>query len=79
MAFFASRANSHENTEFSPCETVHGKHLRTPSTIVYDNWLAPENSDPRVVEYMLSLVIRNNVKCWQQVVWLRIQLKKFFG
>ena len=57
-ALFALRTIRHESTGFSPSELVHGKNLRMPQTIVYENWLEEERSDPAVVEYVLDLVNR---------------------
>ncbi|MCP8719654.1 MAG: reverse transcriptase domain-containing protein, partial [Asgard group archaeon] len=66
-ALFALRTVSHESTGFSPSELVHGKNLRTPQTIVYENWLDEESSDPTVVEYVLDLVNRLK-KCQELAV-----------
>ncbi|XP_035209168.1 uncharacterized protein LOC118183680 [Stegodyphus dumicola] len=66
-ALFALRTVSHESTGFSPCELVHGKKLRMPQTIVYENWLEEESSDPTVVEYVLDLINRLK-KCQELAV-----------
>ncbi|XP_035220599.1 uncharacterized protein LOC118193600 [Stegodyphus dumicola] len=66
-ALFALRTVSHESTGFSPCELVHGKNLRMPQTIVYENWLEEESSDPTVVEYVLDLINRLK-KCQELAV-----------
>ncbi|GBN13184.1 hypothetical protein AVEN_30221-1 [Araneus ventricosus] len=41
-ALFALRTVTHESTGFSPAELVHGRNLRTPVTLLYENWLQPE-------------------------------------
>ncbi|XP_054719150.1 uncharacterized protein LOC129228494 [Uloborus diversus] len=58
LALFALRSVNHESTGFSPAELVHGKNLRTPQTLLYENWMVPEESDPNVVEYILNLTNR---------------------
>ena len=55
MALFALRTVTHESTGFSPAELIHGKNLRMPHSIIYDNWLGEEEVNQNVVEYILDL------------------------
>ena len=55
MALFALRAIRHERTNFSPAELIHGKNLRLPQTLVYENWMKEEEVSQNVVDYILEL------------------------
>ncbi|GFW10410.1 retrovirus-related Pol polyprotein from transposon 412 [Trichonephila clavipes] len=39
LALFSLRTVAHESTGFSPTELVMGKNLRTPQTLVYEEWM----------------------------------------
>ncbi|GFW15583.1 retrovirus-related Pol polyprotein from transposon 412 [Trichonephila clavipes] len=38
-ALLALRTITHESTGFTPAELVHGENLRTPITLLYENWM----------------------------------------
>ncbi|GFT81836.1 uncharacterized protein TNCV_4336761 [Trichonephila clavipes] len=42
LALFSLRTVAHESTGFSPTELVMGKNLRTPQTLVYEEWMEEE-------------------------------------
>ncbi|GBM30441.1 Retrovirus-related Pol polyprotein from transposon 412 [Araneus ventricosus] len=54
-ALFALRSVTHESTGFSPAELVHGRNLRTPVTLLYENWLQPEEEQTPVTESLYSI------------------------
>lgn len=64
-ALFALRTVTQESTGFSPAELVHGKNLRTPLTLIYENWIEAENTDPSIVEYIFE--ITNRLKKWHEI------------
>ncbi|GFV84213.1 retrovirus-related Pol polyprotein from transposon 17.6 [Trichonephila clavipes] len=77
LALFSLRTVAHESTGFSPTELVMGKNLRTPQTLVYEEWKEEEDTSQLVVEYILQL---NNrlIRC-QDIVITRMkecQLKR---
>lgn len=55
MVLCALRTVTHESTEFSPSELVHGKNLRMRHTLIYENWLSQDSADQNVVDYILNL------------------------
>lgn len=55
---FALRTVTHESTGFTPAELVHGRNLRTPITLLYENWVQPEDEENSVVEYIIKLLNR---------------------
>ncbi|GFV80057.1 retrovirus-related Pol polyprotein from transposon 412 [Trichonephila clavipes] len=55
LALFSLRTVAHESTGFSPTELVMGKNLRTPQTLVYEEWMEEGNTSQSVVEYILQL------------------------
>ncbi|GBN13438.1 hypothetical protein AVEN_250587-1, partial [Araneus ventricosus] len=57
-ALFALRTVTHESTGFSPAELVHGRNLRTPVILLYENWLQPEEEQTPVAEYVFTLLNR---------------------
>ncbi|GBO44823.1 hypothetical protein AVEN_120521-1 [Araneus ventricosus] len=57
-ALFALRTIRHESTGFTPSELVYGRNLRTPATLLYEQWIHPEDEGNNVVEYVFQLIIR---------------------
>ncbi|GFY10276.1 retrovirus-related Pol polyprotein from transposon 412 [Trichonephila clavipes] len=57
-ALFALRTITHESTGFTPAELVHGKNLRTPLTLLYENWMGTTEEMTPVVEYVFPLINR---------------------
>ncbi|GFW92936.1 retrovirus-related Pol polyprotein from transposon 17.6 [Trichonephila clavipes] len=77
LALFSLRTVAHESTGFSPTELVMGKNLRTPQTLVYDEWMEEGNTIQSVVEYILQL--NNRLKRCQDIAITRMkecQLKR---
>ncbi|GFU72764.1 retrovirus-related Pol polyprotein from transposon 297 [Trichonephila clavipes] len=65
-ALFALRTITHESTGFTPAELVHGKNLRTPITLLYENWIGTTEEVTPVVEYVFQLI--NRLKSCQELV-----------
>ncbi|GFT58085.1 retrovirus-related Pol polyprotein from transposon 412 [Trichonephila clavipes] len=65
LALFSLRTVAHESTGFSPTELVMGKNLRTPQTLVYEEWMEEGNTSQSVVEYILQL--NNRLKRCQDI------------
>ncbi|GFX22798.1 retrovirus-related Pol polyprotein from transposon 297 [Trichonephila clavipes] len=68
---------THESTGFSPTELVMGKNLRTPQTLVYEEWMEEGDMSQLVVEYILQL--NNRLKRCQDIAITRMkecQLKR---
>ncbi|GFV05522.1 retrovirus-related Pol polyprotein from transposon 412 [Trichonephila clavipes] len=77
LALFSLRTVAHESTGFSPTELVMGKNLRTPQTLVYEEWMEEGNTSQSVVEYILQL--NNRLKRCQDFAITRMkecQLKR---
>ncbi|GFY22569.1 retrovirus-related Pol polyprotein from transposon 412 [Trichonephila clavipes] len=77
LALFFLRTVAHESTGFSPTELVMGKNLRTPQTLVYEEWMEEGNTSQSVVEYILQL--NNRLKRCQDIAITRMkecQLKR---
>ncbi|GFW49877.1 retrovirus-related Pol polyprotein from transposon 17.6 [Trichonephila clavipes] len=77
LALFSLRTVAHESTGFSPTELVMGKNLRTPQTLVYEEWMEEGNTSQSVVEYILQL--NSRLKRCQDIVITRMkecQLKR---
>ncbi|GFU48130.1 retrovirus-related Pol polyprotein from transposon 297 [Trichonephila clavipes] len=77
LALFSLRTVAHESTGFSPTELVMGKNLRTPQTLVYEEWMEVGNTSQSVVEYILQL--NNRLKGCQDIAITRMkecQLKR---
>ncbi|GFT56535.1 retrovirus-related Pol polyprotein from transposon 412 [Trichonephila clavipes] len=77
LALFSLRTVAHESTGFSPTELVMGKNLRTPQTLVYEEWMEEGNTSQSVVEYILQL--HNRLKRCQDIAITRMkecQLKR---
>ncbi|GFW00961.1 hypothetical protein TNCV_1761991 [Trichonephila clavipes] len=77
LALFSLRTVAHESTGFSPTELVMGKNLRTPQTLVYEEWMEEGNTSQSVVEYILQL--NNRLKRCQDTAITRMkecQLKR---
>ncbi|GFW67297.1 hypothetical protein TNCV_3337981 [Trichonephila clavipes] len=77
LALFSLRTVAHESTGFSPTELVMGKNLRTPQTLVYEEWMEEGNTSQSVVEYILQL--NNRLKRCQEIAITRMkecQLKR---
>lgn len=58
FALLTLRTVTHDSTGFSPSELVHGKNLRTPETLLYEQWTDAEGEDKLVTEYVLDLINR---------------------
>ncbi|GFV09745.1 retrovirus-related Pol polyprotein from transposon 17.6 [Trichonephila clavipes] len=71
LALFSLRTVAHESTGFSPTELVMGKNLRTPQTLVYEEWMEEGNTSQSVVEYILQL--NNRLKCCQDIAITRMK------
>ncbi|GFU29221.1 retrovirus-related Pol polyprotein from transposon 17.6 [Trichonephila clavipes] len=77
LALFSLRTVAHESTGFSLTELVVGKNLRTPQTLVYEEWMEEGNTSQSVVEYILQL--NNRLKRCQDIAITRMkecQLKR---
>ncbi|GFW39175.1 retrovirus-related Pol polyprotein from transposon 297 [Trichonephila clavipes] len=77
LALFSLRTVAHKSTGFSPTELVMGKNLRTPQTLVYEEWMEEGNTSQSVVEYILQL--NNRLKRCQDIAITRMkecQLKR---
>ncbi|GFW92333.1 hypothetical protein TNCV_3588551 [Trichonephila clavipes] len=77
LALFSLRTVAHESTGFSPTELVMGKNLRTPQTLVYEEWMEEGNTSQSVMEYILQL--NNRLKRCQDIAITRMkecQLKR---
>ncbi|GFX78803.1 retrovirus-related Pol polyprotein from transposon 412 [Trichonephila clavipes] len=77
LALFSLRTVAHESTGLSPTELVMGKNLRTPQTLVYEEWMEEGNTSQSVVEYILQL--NNRLKRCQDIAITRMkecQLKR---
>ncbi|GFS98906.1 retrovirus-related Pol polyprotein from transposon 412 [Trichonephila clavipes] len=77
LVLFSLRTVAHESTGFSPTELVMGKNLRTPQTLVYEEWMEEGNTSQSVVEYILQL--NNRLKRCQDIAITRMkecQLKR---
>ncbi|GBM65640.1 hypothetical protein AVEN_164742-1 [Araneus ventricosus] len=57
-ALFALSTIRHESTGFTPSELVYGRKLRTPVTLLYEQWMNPEDEGNNVVEYVHQLINR---------------------
>ncbi|GBN07055.1 hypothetical protein AVEN_39053-1 [Araneus ventricosus] len=57
-ALFALRTIRHESTGFTPSELVYGRNHRTPVTLLYEQWMNPEDKGNNVVEYVFQLINR---------------------
>ncbi|GBO42622.1 hypothetical protein AVEN_190402-1 [Araneus ventricosus] len=55
-ALFALKTIRHESTGFTPSELVYGRSLRTPVTLLYEQWMNPEDEGINVVEYVFQLI-----------------------
>ncbi|GFT41061.1 retrovirus-related Pol polyprotein from transposon 297 [Trichonephila clavipes] len=64
-ALFALRTITYESTGFTPAELVHGKNLRTPITLLYENWMGTTEEVTPVVEYVFQLI--NRLKSCQEL------------
>ncbi|GFS61530.1 retrovirus-related Pol polyprotein from transposon 17.6 [Trichonephila clavipes] len=73
LALFSLRTVAHESTGFSPTELVMGKNLRTPQTLVYEEWMEEGNTSQSVVEYILQL--NNRLKRCEDIAIKNANLK----
>ncbi|GFX16311.1 retrovirus-related Pol polyprotein from transposon 412 [Trichonephila clavipes] len=71
LALFSLRTVAHESTGFSLTELVMGKNLRTPQTLVYEEWMEEGNTSQSVVEYILQL--NNRLKRCQDIAITRMK------
>ncbi|GBL99455.1 hypothetical protein AVEN_68754-1 [Araneus ventricosus] len=55
---FALRTIRHESTGFTPSELVYGRNIRTPVTLLYEQWMNPEDEGNNVVQYVFQLINR---------------------
>ncbi|KFM68622.1 Transposon Ty3-G Gag-Pol polyprotein, partial [Stegodyphus mimosarum] len=62
---FALRTITYESTGFKPAELVHGKNLRTPVILLYEQWLEPTEERNNVVSYVFELI--NRMKKYQEL------------
>ncbi|GFX31862.1 retrovirus-related Pol polyprotein from transposon 297 [Trichonephila clavipes] len=77
LALFSLRTVAHESTGFSPTELVMGKNLRTPQTLVYEEWMEEGKTSQSVGEYILQL--NNRLKRCEDIAITRMkecQLKR---
>ncbi|GFW81090.1 retrovirus-related Pol polyprotein from transposon 297 [Trichonephila clavipes] len=78
-ALFALRTITHESTGFTPAELVHGKNLRRPIPLLYENWMRT-TEEVTVVEYVFQLI--NRLKSCQELAiekWKKRRLKERHG
>ncbi|KAG8172413.1 hypothetical protein JTE90_014137, partial [Oedothorax gibbosus] len=68
-ALLALRTVTHETTGFSPAELVHGKNLRTPETLIFEQWVEPPEGECAVTEYVFELI--NRMKQCQELASAR--------
>ncbi|GFS80802.1 retrovirus-related Pol polyprotein from transposon 412 [Trichonephila clavipes] len=73
-ALFALRTITHESTGFTPAELVHGKNLRTPITLLYENWMGTTEEVTPVVEYVFQLI--NRLKSCQELAIEKMEKTK---
>ncbi|GFV99617.1 retrovirus-related Pol polyprotein from transposon 412 [Trichonephila clavipes] len=71
LALFSLRTVAHESTGFSPTELVMRKNLRTPQTLVYEEWMEEGDTSQSVVEYILQL--NNRLKRCQDIAITRMK------
>lgn len=57
-ALFSLRTVTHDSTGFSPAELVHGRNLRTPLMLLYENLTTKESQEKSVVAYVFELMNR---------------------
>ncbi|GBN80981.1 hypothetical protein AVEN_107673-1 [Araneus ventricosus] len=57
-ALFALRTIRIKSTGFTPSELVYGLNLRTPVTVLYEQWMNVEDEGNNVVEYVFQLINR---------------------
>lgn len=57
-ALFALRTVPHASTGFTPAELVHGRNLRTPMSLLYENLTEQEVEENTVVGYVFDLINR---------------------
>jgi hypothetical protein len=57
-ALLALRNVTHESTGFSPAELIHGKNLRTPETLLFEQWAREPIDNDVVNDYVFNLLNR---------------------
>lgn len=57
-ALFALRTVTHDSTGFSPAELVHGRNLRTPMMLLYENLTEKIDEENNVISYVFDLMNR---------------------
>lgn len=73
-ALFALRTVVHDSTGFSPAELVHGRNLRTPMMLLYENLTEPNEEENSVVSYVFELL--NRMKKCQELAVENMQTAK---
>ncbi|KAF8768481.1 Gypsy retrotransposon integrase-like protein 1 [Argiope bruennichi] len=63
--FLALRMVMHESTGFSPAELMHGRNLRTPEVLLYEQWMKPQETNSSLIEYIFDLI--NGMKRCQKL------------
>lgn len=71
MALLALRTVTHESTNFSPAELVHGKNLRTVESLLFEKWTDSVEEETPVTEYVFELV--NRMKRCQELAIERME------
>ncbi|GFW17647.1 retrovirus-related Pol polyprotein from transposon 17.6 [Trichonephila clavipes] len=71
QALFALRTVIHDSTGFSPAELVHGKNLRTPVMLLYEQLTEEEHVESSVVDYVFELI--NRMKRCQELAILHME------
>lgn len=66
-ALFALRTVTHNSTGFTPAELVHGRNLRTPMMLLYENLTEQDEEENSVVLYVFELLNRMK-KCQELAV-----------
>ncbi|KFM67615.1 hypothetical protein X975_18474, partial [Stegodyphus mimosarum] len=75
-AAFVLRTITHESTGFTPAELVYSRNLRTPVTLLYEQWMNHED-ERNNVEYVFQLI--NRLKRYKELAtdkMLEIQTKR---
>ncbi|GFS76321.1 retrovirus-related Pol polyprotein from transposon 297 [Trichonephila clavipes] len=77
LALFSLRTVALESTGFNSTKMVMGKNLRSPQTLVYEEWMEEGNTNRSIVEYILQL--NNRLQRCQDIAITRMkecQLKR---
>ncbi|KAG8197404.1 hypothetical protein JTE90_014891 [Oedothorax gibbosus] len=74
QALFALRTATHGSTGFSPAELVHGRNLRTPLMLLYEQLTEETQEEDSVVSYVFELM--NRMKRCQELAVHNMQEAK---